>query len=395
MGSTFMPEFGIDFVINTDLGEDIPKYYVGNIRRDNADYYIDCPVCEGHFKMNVSVNKNCCHCVKCDSKFSMVSLHRYLYEFEDNKQAYKDLKAKWEGILPAEKITLKYRAMENKDMQIKPAPIMVRDKFYRAFLHNLTLEQQHRNDLLKRGLSNYEIDSYYFKSVPQMNLQQATNTALLQSKLKEWFIKHDDVGIPGFYDLMTRSPEMVKRSKGYFVPVITFNGLISGLQIRYDPLPEDAPEWRKKSYHKYAWFSSSEKGTGCSISGCENLHHSGNWYQNFKDINITEGILKGTVASALSGKNAPFLCVAGVNSTNQLKEELVYLKNFGCERVNIFWDMDYHSNENVEKSLEKLKSIALEAGLSVRVMEWNTNYKGIDDYLLARRHLQEIREDES
>ena len=201
--------------------------------------------------------------------------------------------------------------------------------------------------------------------------------------------------IPGMYRV-NDSIRIVRRSNksisGYFVPVKDCYGRISGMQIRYDNLPENATEKQIENYHKYAWYSSSEKETGCPVTGIENVHHTFTVDGAApKTVYLTEGCLKADIASAISGK--PFIALIGVNNVSQLPQELKYLKENGTQLIKVAVDMDYRDKPNVAKALANIMQIIGEAGLESVLLTWPSEYKGIDDFLAedARRKKKNSR----
>ena len=113
-------------------------------------------------------------------------------------------------------------------------------------------------------------------------------------------------------------------------------------------------------YKKYSWYSSSEKDTGCGVSGCENIHFAGDWSTIPKACCITEGILKSDIAAYLSGK--PFIGLVGVNNVGQLVKVLTYLAERGLESVYIYVDMDYRDKREVQKALDNIKKKINQSG---------------------------------
>ena len=52
--------------------------------------------------------------------------------------------------------------------------------------------------------------------------------------------------------------------------------------------------------------------------------------------------------------------------------------------------MDYREKKEVASALESIKEIIDRAGLTYTIVNWPEKYKGIDDFLLARRSLKEL-----
>ncbi len=390
MGKTYeqLP-FGIDFVVEQDLAihEGFKKY-----KAPRGSYDITCPFCGGKRKFNVNIELNVARCNKGGSScvvdgnngYNTITLHAALTGLS-NSESYKDLMKRWDGLSSEAKTKLKYKPIANRESYLIPAEIDSRNQIYNHLLNSLTLSKQHHDDLIRRGLTEEQIKKGMYKTVPVVGLNTIAYDAFYKSGAFLDF-KNRRLGVPGFYDLHSE-PQLVKRKNGYFVPVRDSFGRISGMQIRFDDLPDNATAEQKESYHKYAWFSSSEKDTGCSISGCENIHYAGDWYKTPKQVNLTEGVLKADIAAALS--NSPFIGLVGVNNLSNLCFELMQLKDRGTEKINICIDMDYRDKKEVASALDNIKEIIEKAGLEYTLVTWPEQYKGIDDFLLARKNLKE------
>jgi len=348
---SFELPFGIDFVVKEDLSSS-PGFMMWPA--SNNSYDINCPFCNGKRKMNINLSKNVARCNKCSGilGYNSVTLHAALTGLS-SKDSFKDLMKRWNGLESDAKLSLKNTSFEKKE-RVTPAPIEIRDKVYREFLKNLSLSSRHKEDLSKRGLSDIQIEKGLYKSIPVMGFHTLAYKAIYESGANQMIEKHKGIGIPGFTDIYDPSKVSCRgRKSGYFIPVIQKDGFISGMQIRYDSLPVDAPKEEKEIYKKYSWYSSSEKETGCSVTGCENIHFAGDFKSISNEINLTEGVLKADIASALSNK--PFLGLVGVNNTSQLRKTLSYLENLGKECVNLYIDMDYQIKPEVESALNNIK----------------------------------------
>ena len=162
-------------------------------------------------------------------------------------------------------------------------------------------------------------------------------------------------------------------------------------ELRSNDLPKNASERAKEKFTRYKRFSSSEEKYGVSTSGGDSIHHAGFDFESEttpKVVTLTEGALKATVASILAG-NKPFIALLGVKNQSQLPDECRWLKEHGTERINIAFDMDYKTNEVVKQALNDAIQTILAAGLTVNHQPWPPEYKGVDDYLAARRAYKE------
>ena len=385
--------FGIEFVIGLDMPE---KRKYRSVRSSQADY--DCPFCNKQRKFHADLQKGVFRCNACNENGGITKLHMRLCNFPDTRTAAADLYRKWTRLTEDER-----KAVIERKEAVSTAPdissattISVRDKVYRSLLSLLSLSDDHRKDLLKRGLSEDEIEKRLYRTVPAIGFETFAEKSLAMSgtfnqksaedSLNLWrqiFMQKGSV-IPGYYSYDNKI-RLVKRKSGYYVPVIDRNGLISGLQIRYDNLSENASEKQRESYHKYCWFSSSEKDTGCSVTGIQQIHYTGfpEGEKIPKEVYLTEGALKADIASYLSGE--PFIALIGVNNVSQLALNLQCLKEHGTSRINVCVDMDYREKSEVQNALNTILDIIQKSGLACTVLTWDESFKGIDDFLLAKK----------
>lgn len=365
----------ISYVVKADLDATIK-------RGPNGTFNITCPFCGGYYKLHVNEPKHVWRCAKCGEAGNAVILHKKLLHLDGYKTAAIDLERRYNG-LPASvraDISKKVSAAEEAERnRLKPAPLPTRHKFYSQAFDQLTLLPKHRAMLRARGLTDEQIDHAGYKSYPT-TLEERKKVA---RKAMDGIYLLPNEGIPGAYDLKTDPTLIEIKGGGIVIPMRVMTGLISGAQIRKDNLPDNASEYEKKHYCKYIWLSSASMRTGCSFSGCENLHFAGEgWPKGFpKSVYLTEGVLKADVASALSGKL--FMGVAGVSNLAQLPDMLAYAKVcWQTQEVNICYDMDYQSKKEVRAAMDKLERIIKDAGLTYHVIKWSPEYKGIDDFLL-------------
>ncbi len=243
----------------------------------------------------------------------------------------------------------------------QPRPLAERHEIYTDMLHLLTLEPQHRENLLGRGLSEERIDRNMYRSMPQTESGRRLLAHLLMS------CGHDLEGIPGFrtyYGTWTLSGP-----NGFLIPVRDRDGLIQGMKIRLDDASQ--PE------RKYRWLSS--RGLPGGTRSYSWLHITGN--TRSKRAYLTEGPLKGDAASFLMD-DALFICLGGVNATNGLKETL---QELGVTEVIEAMDTDQMTNPHVRQAVQEIRKIVCSIPkIKYKKYIWNPAYKGVDDYLLSR-----------
>ena len=365
--------------------------------RSNSDSTINvrcCPWCgEAHWKLNINPTKGkyggLFRCPKCGNGGSLIALHMKLRN-ETFDEARRELNG---GDL---KQNFNYEVKASS--QIPTASLERRSEFYRALLESSYISVAMGNDLSRRGLKDSQY-SWYSHTVNVVNRN-------LSMRLKPVLDKYPNIGliedgkvrgIPGVYGKAKKDQfgkEIIDelfinypQRSGYFVPIISHIGekpAISCMQIRFYECAEGEPRY------SFLTSGSDKFQNGVNVGECNKIHYTRNFWGGDlwknpqmkvpKTVNLTEGALKADVTSVLSGKC--FIAVPGVNSTKDLPKELEFLKQNGCERINICFDMDYLDKPQVKKALEKVKQMIINAGLKATQITWDKNFKGIDDYYL-------------
>lgn len=399
--------YGIDFVLDLDY-PGIKRY---GIRHGEED--IDCPFCDRKRKAHVNYAKKVFRCNACQVSGGIVKLHQKATGINHASDAIKDLNAKWGSLSEEDRKNLAESNEKLRSMTIKetePFPPIYRDMIYGALLKELQLLPEHKEDLLRRGLTEDDIIRNGYKSYPKAGLfylAEKSLTAVVQTQniergLAYWIGQHE-YGIPGYYSAFkTEFSLMQLRDAGYMIPVRDVRGMISAFQIRN--FQNKAPGESTGDFRKYTWFSSRDKKQGCGVRDCNQIHFTGFDYEASvtpEKVLLTEGCLKADVASSLMKQigmttgYAPFIAVMGVNNTSQLPQVFEYLKQHGTKCIQLCFDMDYKDKEQVEAARDKVKDLIKEAGLEVQSMNWDPQYKGIDDYLLAKKNKLERRDNQA
>ena len=351
----------MDFPFNIyEVGEQLGLEPVRH-HPQSTDY--NCPFCGGKGKLNLNVVINTFRCNKCGENGGMIDLFCKCSGVTDGKTAYRLLSEKRSAP------TVHHRqAIAATTIKMVPkADTAILDTTYRALLGFLELKPKHRQNLLNRGLSDHEIKSNQYRSVPTEHFDRLIPVLLERGC--------NLIGVPGFY--VDENGEIKLNlhgcMSGYFVPVFSERHQIQAMQIRLD-VPLDGNR-------KYMWFSSAERNGGCSSNSPVNI--SGDVY-NSEAVYVTEGPLKGQIAHALSGK--PFLATAGVNQQKELETVFSRIKKYGrCRVIVDAFDMDDKSNPHVKRGHINLAWLAEKYGFSPKRITWNHQYKGIDDYLFAKK----------
>ncbi len=323
---------------------------------------VDCPLCGKKGKMNLNIEKNVFRCNYCGEFGGMIALYGKVMK-TDNASAYREIcDALQIDALPVQKSVPASKPSE-LTKEIGLAPAEDRDQTYRLLLSMMTLSKTHKESLLARGLDEMDIYRFGYKSTPAFGFAKLTESLVSRGcKLN---------GVPGFYQKEGRwLPRFNSNCTGIVIPVISIDGKIQGAQIRLDhPI----------NNRKYIWFSSSEKE--CGTGAGSPTHFIGDPSDDV--VYITEGPLKATVAHVLSGKT--FAAVAGVNQYTALEELLERLRANGTKTIVETYDMDKLTNSHVENGCLKLIELCEKHGFEVKRLRWDPTYKGIDDFLYARK----------
>lgn len=374
-----MSDFNVPYTMEYVM-YDLCAAQVKKAQTPKGEVEILCPLVKGKsFEVNVRREQwNCFKkCSGCPGGGGILDLYVLFSGVSDRSQAHREIMQSLNG--NAANIQ---KAMERKQQHLEPvkqachlSPKLV-DQTYRAFLNMLSLSEAHREDLLKRGVSNEDIERVGFKSVPQGN--DVVN--IPKQLVKKGVILQ---GVPGFF-FKDKEPCMSTFGTGYFIPYRNRDGLIVGLQVRYDIelRPDMPPELVKKlKKRRYRWFTSSHEEGGASAGNVPFWGIPGR--ETFKVAYATEGGLKAATAQSLS--NGYFVAIPGVTCYAAWEELLKGLKEDGVTVLVDAFDSDRASNPNVANAIQKLHAIANDYGFEMKSWDWGVEQKGVDDYLLARK----------
>ncbi len=357
-----------------------------NIRRRGAGHvYADCPFCgDRRGKLGISPEKNVWRCNYCGEGGGMLALYALAYGIS-NSEAYHEI---WEalatdGFAPAYEVTAKAASAATEPVQAEKASVEAIHQTYTALLSMLTLNSAHREHLrTARGLTEEQIEGFGFKSTP---------SARMCRTLTERLIKQGCMiqGVPGFYinDYGKWTVKFYERTSGIIIPIREVDGLIHGLQIRLDTPIKDKDDPPEKTGTKYLPLSSTGKKMGTSAGSP--VHFVGDPCAHA--VYVTEGALKADICHALTGRT--FAATIGANNVAALDGLFAFLKQKGVQVVVEADDMDKFHNKMVHCGAMKICQMAEKNGLSCQQLTWNPNYKGMDDWLLARRRKKYANEE--
>ena len=329
-------------------------------------YNISCPCCDDNPRkkhLNINLNKDVFCCPRCHFSGGVFDLYSH-YSGVDRKHAREVLMEKlglkdsgpfYEGSnQKQERRTITRPILQ--EIELPLTDIDARHETYAALLGKLSLASDHRENLLSRGLTDEQIRTFGYKTMPVVGF-----SALAKQLQSEGYYLG---GVPGFYHTKDGAWTFVQERRGILIPARDQDGKIQGLQIRLDKI--------KKG--KFRWISSIGKQDGCKAEGW--THMIGNPKPT---VLLTEGPLKADVIHYITGQTV--IAVPGVNSLKHLKETLEYLQSQGTTKVMTCFDMDYLKNPHVRDGYYNLANILAEVGIEYGTYLWDPQFKGLDDYV--------------
>lgn len=286
--------------------EDCQRGY--RVKDSKNEANVVCPFCgDARGKASICVCrdgevKNVFHCYDCGSGYNMVTLYAELKHMKGKdryKRAYRELY---------------WKKQRQGNEQV--------DETYRAMLKYLTLEDVHKKDLVRRGVSDEIIQRMINKGYRSISVEESLTIA--RRLLKEGCKVE---GVPGFFKNWIGEWDINfhEGNRGYLCPVYDIDGFLRGFQIRLD---------QPKKKNKYVWLSSSGMEKGTSITSLVGVSGT----PKGERICLTEGILKAEIASQLLG--VCFLGNPGIGNWRDLFEVLKAAKERGVRHVEEMYDMD-------------------------------------------------------
>ena len=288
--------------------------------KNSVSLDVNCPFCgETKGKMNVNLRKNVFRCNRCDVSGGMLDLYGRLYGVNTSEANRQIREVLGKGEYRTDYIVAEQKEIEPEIILAELADAETIDRTYSRMLSLMILNEQHKEDLLKRGLTLEQIEGQRYRSVPLFGIR-----SLVRKLQDEGLVVK---GVPGFYEgengewTINFSP----KNSGILIPILSMQGKIQGFQIRLDHVVEG---------RKYIWLSSVKFKNG--VSSGSPVHVIGEL--NTSEVYLTEGALKGTIAHFLSGDT--FVCVAGVNQYRNAKPVLEAFRQRNLQHLFEAYDMD-------------------------------------------------------
>lgn len=236
------------------------------------------------------------------------------------------------------------------------------NRAYRRLLAELTLAQDHRENLRQRGLPDEEIDRRGYRTLPVRGRSE------LARRLLDAFGPETLGRVPGFFIKEGgRQWWSLAGPAGLVIPCRDTQGRIVALKVRADE-PGD--------HGKYFYLSSKAHGgpgPGAPV-------HVPLWDGPVGEtVRVTEGELKADVATVLSG-----VLTISIPGVSCWRGAIPVLKALGVRSVLLAFDADCHTNFHVINALRQAITALRRARFSVIQEVWPPECgKGIDDVLAA------------
>lgn len=360
----------------------VTSYFGITLNGRNPKYMeIPCPYCGKPATVNIQINGfKCFHCGEAGNSVVLYGAlaHKYLPEqCKKHGSKAKEIIKEYAAIFNDE--GNHYTAPENEILeQIKyqkasqkpVARSKPRNLVYSTFLNLLPpLSDSNYNDLILRGFTPQAIKQEGFKTFPQDN----SKIRKLMKTLVESVGPENMVGVPGFYP-KNGEWSIARYESGYLIPMRDLNGKIEGLQFR-----SDHPKDSKK---RYRWFSSPAPHYEGGASALTWSSFYGFSRSKTKKFYLTEGPLKAKLFNLFTGY--AIFAVPGIQCLTEAIPSLQVLKTSGITEACPAFDMDFLSNTGVEKGYRRLIEMLENMNFKVTPKGWNTEYKGIDDFTLAK-----------
>jgi hypothetical protein len=242
----------------------------------------------------------------------------------------------------------------------------VRDNTYSNLLSLLTLGNSHRQALMARGLADEEIDRLGYRTTPAVRLSR------IVTELQERGCSL--AGVPGFYcDESTGEWKLDIRGHGIMLPDRNADGQIEAIQIRLDIVHKS----------KFNNLTSTDRYYGTSANCCP---HFVGISAGAESVLITEGVMKADIChyfSARLGTPRGVVGLTGVSMKGQYLRAIGELKALGIQRILLAYDADYRTNKAVAESREYALETGSAEGFEMVPLNWDPEFKGIDDLLLS------------
>jgi hypothetical protein len=232
----------------------------------------------------------------------------------------------------------------------------------------MLLKQEHVNEWLASGVSLQIVE----RNVESLDNPDEIDERLNRNSKRRW--KHWEYG-PGWW-VSGVDPECASQwdgrdlNGGEFKPDTPVIKQCGQVQKYFSPMSID----KNEKFSKHPLFLD-----------CADLVQW-TWNEVMRTPSIPVGIVEGAKkagAAMTLYPEMPMISISGVNAGQKKERIHPTLKNF-CgigRKIYLFFDSDAHINKNVSRELERLGRILQAEGCLVYVVEWDTQFKGLDDWI--------------
>lgn len=238
-------------------------------------------------------------------------------------------------------------------------------RVYSDLLDGLRLLERHRDALMGRGLPEGAIAANGYRTMP------AADRARLAARLVDSHGADLCARIPGLF--VKREDDRVWWTvggcAGLVIPARDRLGRIIALEVRREDDGTEGPRYRP--------LTSSGPDRGNGPAPLLAPHYPLGAVAGERTVRLTEGRLKGDVATAITGILT--IALPGVSCWRPALQEL---RELGAVRILLAYDADWHRNANVARAMLSTMEALLAEGMEVAVEVWDeSDGKGIDDLL--------------
>lgn len=363
---------------------------------------MDCFGCGKRKKINLDFKSNFWRCPACGTSGGVLHLFSRLqlgYEIDEGtpkekKQEVSELLQSFMEGSPCDPVKVPEKKPQ-KPSEVEQ-PVASDDDLHKAYsvmmrMPALQLLPEHRNELLRRGLSEEAIERNGYRSIPEQCVihncytdrynteggekrRQKTLNWLSAYQIKLGLMIANYVlsagcslqGIPGFFKF--GESWCFWCVPGILIPTRNIAGQIVVWQVRRDKLT-------RKSDNKY--ITVAAKALPGHVTGSVSRCHfplSNEPLTKNSMVLVTEGPLKADVAGHLYGSPVVFAAIPGIQTTTDLLSYAKLLKKTGVRSILNALDMDRLTNPNVRKGSVKLAKALQKRGLLFQDMFWDERY---------------------
>lgn len=378
---------------------------------------VQCPFCDTansrRYHMNINLDKNVYFCPRCmDSSwkhtgtldlYGRIKYNEPLKPGVNGKELYRRLMNdlnRGNDFQERTNPTVEFKA-------IYPQSDEVLDRAYQELTRCefLQLSEKHRNNLKKRGMSDFAIANNGYITFPEAAdliakvdpngkfnafyeekgvFSAAAENPMLKNKKREDIVAGLIVAryiqskkcvidrVPGFYELCD-GIWCFRYLPGMMIPTRNIKGQIIAAQIRLDQ--------KKKDGNRYLTISSKGFPHGPTEQIARTHFRSSKKEVSDKTtVLLTEGPLKGDIILDFAMAKKPnadvaIVAIQGVNNVRELPEMVRYLVDRGAK---VFWnvmDIDRYCNPNVNRAMYNIDEIFRNNGAAdIDDWKWDVEY---------------------